>query len=88
MNKPMPAMTNEEFDQRFDDGEDIHTLVDLSQAIITKPGKKCRITVDVSQTLVDSIDRIRHQIGVDRGALIKVWLHERVQKELAHPRHH
>ncbi|WP_052812943.1 type II toxin-antitoxin system BrnA family antitoxin [Desulfonatronum thioautotrophicum] len=82
MTKPMPAMTNEEFDQRFDNGEDIHTLVDLSQAVITKPGKKCRITIDVSQTLVDSIDRIRHQIGVDRGALIKVWLHERVQKEL------
>ncbi|TVQ97318.1 MAG: CopG family transcriptional regulator [Desulfovibrionales bacterium] len=82
MTKPMLAMTNEEFDQRFDNGEDTHTLVDLSQAIITKPGKKCRITIDVSQTLVDSIDRIRHQIGVDRGALIKVWLHERVQKEL------
>jgi hypothetical protein len=84
MNKPMPAMTNKEFDQRFDDGEDIHSLIDLSQAVITKPGKKCRITVDVSQPLVDAIDRIRHQIGVDRGALIKVWLHERVQKELAH----
>lgn len=84
MNKPMPAMTNEEFDQRFDDGEDINSLIDLTQAVITKPGKKCRVTIDVSQTLIDSIDRIRHQIGVDRGALIKVWLHERVQKELAH----
>ena len=29
------------------------------------------------------IDRIREGIGVDRGALIKVWLHERVKQEKA-----
>ena len=31
--------------------------------------------------LVKEIDRIREGIGVDRGALIKIWLHERVQQE-------
>lgn len=80
----MLATNNEEFDQRFDDGEDIHSLIDLTQAVIARPGKKCRLTLDVSQSLVDAIDRIRGQIGVDRGALIKVWLHERVQEELRH----
>jgi len=29
------------------------------------------------------IDDIRRKIGVDRGALINVWLHERVQQEKA-----
>lgn len=84
MSKSMLATNNEEFDQRFDDGEDIHSLIDLTQAVIARPGKKCRLTLDVSQSLVDAIDRIRGQIGVDRGALIKVWLHERVQEELRH----
>jgi len=27
------------------------------------------------------IDEIRKKIGVDRGALIKVWLHEKVKQE-------
>jgi metal-responsive CopG/Arc/MetJ family transcriptional regulator len=44
-------------------------------------GKKVRITIDMWETLVSEIDEIRRKIGVDRGALIKVWLHERVKQE-------
>jgi hypothetical protein len=33
-----PAKTAAEFDERFDRGEDIHDLVDLSKARITHPG--------------------------------------------------
>jgi len=40
-----------------------------------------RITLDIAETLVNEIDRIRESIGVDRSALIKIWLHERIQKE-------
>jgi hypothetical protein len=75
------AQSNEEFDRRFDQGEDIHQLIDLSKAAVDKPGKKMRITLDVSRALIEEIDAIRQSIGVDRGALIKVWLHERVQQE-------
>jgi hypothetical protein len=75
------AKTSEEFDRRFDAGEDIHELIDISEAVIKKPGKKVRITLDISQSLVEDIDEIRKSIGVDRGDLIKAWLHERVQRE-------
>jgi hypothetical protein len=45
-----------------------------------------RITLDVAESLVKDIDDIREGIGVDRGALIKVWLHERVKQEkIQHP---
>jgi hypothetical protein len=71
------AKSTEEFDQRFDDGEDIHDLIDMSKARVTRHGKKVRITLDIAEELVNDIDRIRATIGVDRGALIKVWLHER-----------
>jgi hypothetical protein len=81
MKKTKLAKTSEEFDRRFDQGEDIHNLIDMSKAVIVKPGKKIRITLDISQSLVKEIDEIRQSIGVDRGALIKVWLHERVQEE-------
>ena len=77
------AKSTEEFDRRFDDGEDIHDLVDMAKAKIVRHGRKVRITLDVAEELVKEIDRIRESIGVDRGALIKVWLHERLQQEKA-----
>ena len=45
--------------------------------------KKVRITLDIAESLVKEIDEIRKKIGVDRGALIKVWLHEKVKQEKA-----
>jgi hypothetical protein len=77
------AKSTEEFDRRFDDGEDIHNLLDMSKAKIIRHGKKVRITLDVAEDLVKEIDQIREGIGVERGALIKVWLHERLQQEKA-----
>ena len=81
MKKKKLAKNTKEFDQRFDKGEDIHDLIDMSKATIMRPGKKVRITLDVAELLVNEIDEIRQMIGVDRGALIKIWLHERVKKE-------
>ncbi|MEA3414739.1 MAG: CopG family transcriptional regulator [Thermodesulfobacteriota bacterium] len=75
------AKSTEEFDRRFDEGEDIHDLIDMPETRIIRHGKKVRITLDVAEELVNEIDRIRESIGVNRGALIKIWLHERVQQE-------
>lgn len=83
MKKKRLAESTEEFDRRFDTGEDIHELIDMSKAEIIRHGKKVRITIDMSEALVSEIDEIRKKIGVDRGALIKVWLHERVRQEKA-----
>ena len=81
MKKKKLARTNSEFDQRFDDGEDIHDLVNMSKATIINHGKKVRITLDMAESLVKEIDEIRTRIGVDRGALIKVWLYEKIVSE-------
>lgn len=83
MVKKRLAKSTEEFERRFDEGEDIHDLIDMSKATIIRHGKKVRITLDVAEELIKEIDRIRTSIGVDRSALIKVWLHERVQQEKA-----
>jgi len=81
MKKKKIAESAQEFDQRFDNGEDIHDLVDMSKAKIIHHGKKIRITLDVAEDLVKDIDHIRASVGVDRGSIIKIWLYERVQKE-------
>ena len=83
MTKNKFAKSTEEFDRRFDEGEDIHDLIDMSKAKIIRHGRKVRITLDIAEELVQEIDQIRQSIGVDRAALIKVWLHERVQQEKA-----
>ncbi len=83
MKQKKKAKDTKEFDERFDNGEDIHDLLDMSQARISRPGKNVRIILDVTEELVREIDRIRERIGVDRGALIKVWLYERVKQETA-----
>ena len=77
------AKNSGDFDRRFDNGEDIHELTDMSQAKITRPGRKVRLTLDISEALVKDLDDIRNRIGVDRSAIIKVWLHERVKQEKA-----
>ena len=77
------AKTAEEFDRRFNEGEDMHDLVDMTKAKIIRHGRKVRITLDIAEELVKEIDQIRQSIGVDRAALIKIWLHERVQREKA-----
>ena len=81
MKEKIWAKSEKEFDRRFDSGEDIHDLVDMNKAKIIKHGKKVRITIDMAEDLVKEIDSIRQGIGVDRGSLIKIWLHERVQQE-------
>jgi hypothetical protein len=81
MKKKKIAESSKEFDRRFDEGEDIHDLIDVSKAKIIRHGKKVRITLDIAEGLLQEIDRIRNEIGVDRAALIKLWLHARVQKK-------
>ncbi|OQW96665.1 MAG: CopG family transcriptional regulator [Desulfobacteraceae bacterium A6] len=82
MKKKSFAKNKEDFDCRFDAGEDIHQLIDMSKVKITRPGRKVRLTLDVSEALVKDLDDIRNRIGVDRSALIKIWLHERIKQEI------
>ena len=84
MKRKTLAKNSEEFDRRFDSGEDIHELVDMSLATVIRHGKKVRVTLDIAESLVRDIDEVRKKIGVDRGALIKVSLHEKVKEEKKH----
>ena len=58
MKKVQLAKNTKEFDLRFDNGEDIHDLIDISKSRIIRHGKKIRITLDIAETLVNEIDRI------------------------------
>ena len=74
------AIKTEEFDRKFDAGEDISEHLDLSN--IRKPVlEQRRINVDFPTWMIDSLDKEAKRIGVPRQAIIKIWIAERLDSE-------
>jgi hypothetical protein len=72
-------MKAEEFDQRFDRGEDITAELDLTNA--RRPGvEQRRVNVDFPVWMIESLDREARRLGVTRQSIIKVWLAERLEQ--------
>jgi hypothetical protein len=72
-------MKASEFDQKFDNNEDITEFLDLSQA--RRPGhEQRRVNVDFPVWMIDALDREANRLGVTRQSIIKVWIAERLEK--------
>ncbi len=75
-------MRAEEFDQKFDDNEDIIGDLDLGTA--RRPAlEQRRVNVDFPSWMVDSLDREARRLGVTRQSIIKVWIAERLEHDSA-----
>lgn len=71
-------MKAEEFDARFDRGEDVTSALDLAQA--WRPGhEQRRVNVDFPAWMIEALDREAKRLGITRQALIKVWIAERLE---------
>ena len=78
------AKTAEEFDRRFDQGEDIFDLADIKPEDIKRPGLAYqRINIDVPGPMLQRLDNQAAIRGITRQSLIKTWLYERLTSELA-----
>ena len=72
-------MKAKEFDKRFDEGEDITHLLDLSSA--RKPNQELkRVNVDIPVWMVNKLDQEAKRVGVTRQSIIKIWLAERLER--------
>jgi hypothetical protein len=72
-------MKAEEFDERFDRGEDVTSALDLAAA--RRPGyEQRRVNVDFPAWMVESLDREAKRLGVTRQSIIKVWIAERLER--------
>jgi hypothetical protein len=72
-------MKSEEFDQAFDDGEDVTASLDISAA--RRPGlEQRRVNVDFPTWMIESLDREARRLGVNRQSIIKVWIAERLER--------
>lgn len=68
-------MKAEEFDEKFDRGEDVTSDLDLGSA--RRPGyEQRRVNVDFPVWMIESLDREAKRLGVTRQSIIKVWLAE------------
>jgi hypothetical protein len=75
-------MKAEEFDQRFDRGEDVTSELDLAGA--RRPGfEQRRVNVDFPVWMIESLDREARRLGVTRQSVIKVWIAERLEQHRA-----
>ena len=76
--KARETITSEQFDQMFDNGEDVSDYLDLSSARRPNLEPK-RVNVDFPTWVVNGLDREAQRLGVTRQALIKMWIAERLQ---------
>ncbi len=76
-------MKAKSFDKKFDEGKsDIISDLDLSTAKRIKQTQK-RVNVDFPAWMVDSLDKEASKVGVTRQSIIKVWLAERLEGQVA-----
>jgi len=66
-------------DKKFDDGEDISDVIDMSKAKRLNQEQK-RVNVDFPTWMIASLDKEAKHLGVTRQSIIKVWLAERLEQ--------
>jgi len=72
-------MKAREFEDKFDEGEDISQYMDVSQARRPKQEQK-RINVDFPLWMIHLLDKEARRLGVPRQSIIKLWIAERLEK--------
>lgn len=73
------GITTEEFDAKFDAGEDVSPHLDATNAV--RPDQRShRLSVDAPTWMVERLDREAGRLGITRQSLIKVWLAERLER--------
>lgn len=71
------TITTEQFDEMFDNDEDVSAYVDWSKA--RRPNQEARrVNVDFPAWMVRDLDKEAGRLGVTRQSLIKMWIAEKL----------
>ena len=75
------SMKAHDLDKMFDEGKDITKYLDISRA--KKLGQEQRrVNVDFPGWMIRSLDKEAKRLGVSRQSIIKIWLAERLEKQV------
>ena len=70
--------TAKEFDEAFDNNEDINELIDWSKA--TRPNfEQKRVNLDLPKWMIVKLDYEAKRLGVARQAIMKMFLAEKLE---------
>jgi hypothetical protein len=72
-------MKAEEFDKKFDEGDDVSEYLDISKARRPVQEHK-RVNVDFPLWMMQLLDKEAKRLGVPRQSVIKLWVAERLRK--------
>ena len=71
-------MKAQEFDEKFESGEDLTDDLDFSKARRVNQESK-RVNIDFPTWVVEGLDKQAKRLGITRQALVKVWITEKLQ---------
>ena len=72
-------MKAEEFDEKFDKGEDVSKYLDITKA--RRPVQEQKgVNVDFPVRMIQLLDKEAKRLGVPRQSVIKLWISERLKK--------
>jgi hypothetical protein len=64
------SITAEEFDSKFDNGEDITQYLDSKKATVIR-----RVNVDFPDWMVQRLDEEAQKLNISRQAVVKTWIY-------------
>ena len=85
----MKKISAEEFDRKFEDGEDILPYIDLSSKMTLEEFEKeiltiKKVNVDLPSWAIASLDKEAKRMGVTRQSIIKMWLIQKLDDIALH----
>ena len=72
-------MKAQEFDEKFEAGEDLTSELDFSKARRVNQESR-RVNIDFPSWVVDGLDKQAKRLGISRQALVKVWIAEKLEE--------
>jgi len=72
-------MKAQEFDKKFDEGDDVSQYLDISKAKRPIREQK-RVNVDFPLWMIQLLDKEAKRLGVPRQSIIKLWVAERLKR--------
>jgi len=71
-------MKAQEFDKKFEAGEDLSNDLDFSKARRINQESR-RVNIDFPTWVVEGLDKEAKRLGITRQALVKVWIAEKLK---------
>lgn len=85
MSKAFDALTAEQIDKKFDDGEDVLEYFDLENPQVNAPLRlveQKRVTLTMSEWMIQELDKQAANLAVSRNAVINTYLAERLTNQV------